>query len=135
MRHSLPKMPKSLIFVLIKNEVKRWVVGGGTPQVTGPIGIAQITGEVAREGGLVSVIGLAAVISLSLAILNILPIPALDGGRLVFVIIEWARRGKRISPKREGLVHLIGFAIIIALVVVISYFDIVRLVDGQSLLR
>ncbi len=123
------------LLVLIKNEITSWVVAGGTPQVAGPIGIAQVTGEVARDGGLVSVIGLAAIISISLAIINILPIPALDGGRLTFVIIEWARRGKRISPKREGLVHLIGFATLMALLLVVTYFDIVRIMEGQSLIQ
>ena len=123
------------LLILIKNEITSWLVVGGTPQLAGPIGIAQVTGEVARDGGLVSVIGLAAIISISLAILNILPIPALDGGRLVFVIVEWARRGKRISPKREGLVHLIGFATLMALLVVVTYFDILRLVEGQSLVQ
>ena len=123
------------ILVLMKNEITRLVAVGGTPQITGPIGIAQVTGEVAREGGLASVVVLAAILSLSLAILNILPIPALDGGRILFVVIEWARRGKRISAKREGLVHMIGFATLMSLVAVISYFDILRLLQGESLLR
>ena len=53
----------------------------------------------------------------------------------MFVLIEWVRRGKRISPQREGFVHLVGFAIVIGLVIVISYSDIMRLVNGESLLR
>ena len=125
----------SHIMVLMKNEITRLLIIRGAPQITGPIGIAQVTGEVAREGGLASVIVLAAIISISLAILNILPIPALDGGRILFVIIEWARRGKRISPKKEGLVHMIGFATLISLVVFVSYYDILRIVQGESLLH
>ena len=78
---------------------------------------------------------LAALLSISLAIFNILPIPALDGGRLLFVIIEWVRRGKRIPPEKEGLVHMIGFALLIAMVLVISYNDILRIVRGESFIR
>ena len=78
---------------------------------------------------------LTALLSISLGIINILPIPALDGGRLMFVVIEWVRRGKRISPRKEGLVHLVGFALLLGLIVVISYFDIVRLWNGDSLIN
>ena len=53
----------------------------------------------------------------------------------MFVLIEWVRRGKKISPKREGMVHMVGYLLILILVGVISYFDIVRLVSGESLLQ
>ena len=76
----------------------------------------------------------AAFISINLAIINLLPIPGLDGGRLVFVLLEAIRRGKRISPKREGLVHLIGFAFLIGLIMLVSYYDILRIIRGESLL-
>ena len=108
---------------------------GSNPGVAGPIGIAQVTGEIVSELGISWVFQLTALISISLGILNILPIPALDGGRLAFVLIEWVRRGKRISPEREGLVHLIGFAILIGFVVFISYHDILRLLNGDSFIR
>jgi regulator of sigma E protease len=109
-------------------------VGGPDPGLTGPIGIAQITGEVA-EAGISPFFELVAIISISLGLINILPIPALDGGRLMFVLIEWARRGRRISPHREGLVHVIGFAILIGLIVVVSFFDISRILSGDSIIR
>ena len=124
-----------LVLEAMKDEFGGWVSQGKTPDVAGPIGIAQVTGEVAREGGLVSLIPLAALFSISLAIFNILPIPALDGGRIAFVVLEWLRRGKRIPPEKEGLVHLVGFMVLIALIVTISYNDVVRIVDGNSLLR
>ena len=108
---------------------------GSNPGVAGPIGIAQATGEIVSELGISWVFQLTALISISLGILNILPIPALDGGRLAFVLIEWVRRGKRISPEREGLVHLIGFVILIGLVVFISYHDVLRLLNGDSFIR
>jgi regulator of sigma E protease len=72
---------------------------------------------------------------MSLAIINFLPIPAVDGGRLFFVLIEALRGGRRIAPRKEALVHLTGFALLIMLAVVITYFDILRIVNGDSLLR
>ena len=122
------------ILVLTKNSFHRWIAGGPDPGLTGPIGIAQVTGEVA-EVGVFPFFELVAVISISLGLINILPIPALDGGRLMFVLIEWARRGRRISPQREGLVHVIGFAILIGLIVVVSFFDISRILSGDSFIR
>jgi regulator of sigma E protease len=80
-------------------------------------------------------IPIAALLSVSLAIFNILPIPALDGGRLLFVIIEWVRRGKRIPPEKESLVHMIGFALLIAMVLAISYNDVLRIIRGESFVR
>jgi regulator of sigma E protease len=59
----------------------------------------------------------------------------LDGGRVFFVLLEWIRRGKRISPERERLAHLVGFVCLMTLVVVISYFDLSRLIGGGSILR
>jgi len=119
--------------VLFRNEVVTWFVGQSSLQVAGPIGIAQITGEVARAG-LSPLMELAAFISINLAIINMFPFPGLDGGRLAFVILEWFRRGKRISPKREALVHLIGFAILLLVIFALSYYDIIRIIQGESLL-
>ncbi|MBF8303762.1 MAG: putative rane-associated zinc metalloprotease [Dehalococcoidia bacterium] len=111
---------------LFRNEVIGWFARRTAPQVTGPIGIAQATGEVARAG-VSPLLGFAAFISINLGIVNLLPIPALDGGRLLFLFVEAIRRGKRISPQKEKLVHLIGFIILITMMVVVSYFDVVRL--------
>jgi len=116
------------VFVLIKNEVLRWVSGATPIQVTGPVGIAQITGEAAKAG-ISPLLEFTGFISINLAIINILPLPALDGGRIVFVLLEWVRRGKRVSPKTEGLVHLIGFAMLMALILVITYQDIIRIIS------
>jgi regulator of sigma E protease len=103
------------------------------PQVAGPIGILHATSEVVQYG-LTDTIRFAAFLSTQLAVLNLLPFPGLDGGRLVFVILEVLRRGKRISPEKEGLVHIIGMAILLGLVIVVSYFDILRVASGGSLL-
>ena len=122
------------VVIISKNGIVRWAAGGPDPGLAGPVGIAQVTGEVAKAG-ISPIFELMALISISLAVVNILPIPALDGGRLMFVMIEWARRGKRISPEREGMVHMVGFVILIGLIVIMSYFDIVRILNGGSFIR
>ena len=93
------------------------------------IGISQLGGE-AMEASLSEqatwpVIQLTAFISLALAITNLLPIPALDGGRILFVLIE-AVRGRRVNPERETLIHFLGFALLIAAMLVFMYLDIVK---------
>ncbi len=120
-------------FVIFKNEIEKWFIGAATPQVTGPVGIAQLTGQVAKAG-ISPLMEFAAFISINLAIINIFPLPGLDGGRIVFVLLEWVRRGRRVSPKTEGLVHLIGFAMLLAGIMLVTYYDIVRIVTGGSLL-
>ncbi len=123
------------ILVVTKDGITQGLSSGRNPGVAGPIGIAQATGEVVDELGFSWVFQLTALLSVSLGIMNILPIPALDGGRLLFVVIEWARGGKRISPRHEGLTHMMGFAVLIGLIVVISYFDVLRVLNGGSILR
>ena len=120
-------------FVLFKNEILMWFIGTTTPQVTGPVGIAELTGEVAKAG-ISPLLEFTGFISINLAIINILPLPALDGGRIVFVLLEWVRRGKRVSPRTEGLVHAIGFATLIAAIVAITYQDVIRIIAGESLI-
>ena len=105
------------------------------PGIAGPVGIAHATGEVVEELGVAWIFRIAALLSVSLGVVNLLPIPALDGGRIVFVVLEFLRKGKRISPQREGLIHLVGFVVIIGLIVAITYSDILRIVNGESFLR
>ena len=120
---------------LVRNEVISWFKGSGSPAVSGPIGIAQVTGQVFREAGWKSMMDLGAVLSINLAILNILPLPMLDGGRMAFVVMEVLRRGKRIAPAKEALVHFVGLTALLILVLVLSYFDVARIVRGESLFR
>jgi len=132
--------PKSIdttfqVLALARKDVISWFKGGGTPQVAGPVGIAQVTGEVVEEEGYRPLLDFAALLSINLAIINILPLPMLDGGRIVFVLLEVARRGKRIAPEKEALVHFIGLTLIIALAIVITYFDVLRVLRGESLFR
>lgn len=125
--------------ILARNElisrIRGGVGGSGGFQVTGPVGIAQLTGEVVKEAGWKSLMEFAALISLNLAILNILPLPMLDGGRVVFVLLEYIRRGKRIAPEKEAMVHFIGLVAMLTLAAVITYFDVVRIFEGGSILR
>ena len=120
------------ILRLLQQEISSWISGTRAPQLSGPVGIAQVTGEVTQQGGLRGWLVLSILFSINLAVLNLLPIPMLDGGRLVFVGLEWVRGGKRVPPEREGLVHLIGFIVLIGFILVITYQDITRLIQGVS---
>ena len=119
--------------ILARNQMISFFKGGAGPDVAGPVGIAQATGEVVKESGWQTLLDLAALLSINLAIINILPLPMLDGGRIAFVLLEVARGGRRIAPEKEALVHLIGLALIITMAVVITYFDIIRIIGGRSL--
>jgi len=93
--------------------------------VSGPVGIAEITGQAVSLGPL-SVLQLMGLLSLNLAVINVLPIPALDGGRFFFLIIEAITR-RRIYPHVEKWAHQIGFAILLALILLVTFNDIAKL--------
>ncbi len=103
--------------------------------VTGKLGVNQLSGPVgivtemntAVHSGAISVLYLVSLITINLGVFNLLPIPALDGGRLFFMIVELIRR-KPIPPEKEGLVHTIGFALLMLVSVFVLYNDIVRLI-------
>ncbi len=120
-------------FVLFKNAIISMIIGAAPAIIGGPVAIAQLTGEVA-EAGLGPLIEFAAFLSINLGIINILPLPALDGGRMVFVLMEWVRRGRRISARTEGMIHMVGFALLIAFILAITYQDILRIISGDSLI-
>lgn len=92
--------------------------------VTGPVGIAVLTGQVAQYG-VIATLQFMAVLSVSLAVVNFLPLPALDGGRALFVIIGKLRK-KPVDAQVEGIIHTIGFYTLLALIVVLSVRDISR---------
>jgi len=123
-----------MMYVLIGDGIKTLIDGSQTFAVTGIVGIAQATGDVVKAGFL-SVVGWTCLLSINLAVVNLLPIPALDGGRIVFVLIEVARKGKRVSPRTEGLIHLIGFVLLIGLMLIVTYYDILRVASGERLLQ
>ncbi len=98
-------------------------------QVTGPVGIARITGTIAQSVSYVGwwwLLSLTAMLSLNLAIFNILPFPALDGGRIFLVLLEGLRGGKRLKPEREGLINLVGMAILLLLMLVVTVSDVIH---------
>lgn len=94
--------------------------------VAGPVGIAAITSQAVSLGPL-SVMQLVGLLSLNLAVINILPIPALDGGRFFFIFVEAITR-RRIYPKVEKWAHTIGFAVLLALILLVTYNDILKLI-------
>ena len=102
--------------------------GEGLEDTAGTVGIIAVVSQRAREG-MYMVLWLMFIISLNLGIVNLLPLPALDGGRLVFLIVEAIRR-KPIPPEKEGLVHGIGLMLLFGLFIVLTYRDIVRLITG-----
>ena len=93
--------------------------------VAGPIGIARMLTDWAKQGAGVF-LQLFAYLSLSLGLLNLVPFPALDGSRAAFALYEAIRR-KPIPPKREGMIHAIGFLVLIALMLLVTYQDILKL--------
>lgn len=105
----------------------------GFHDLSGPVGIVTTIGEAASYGEtfkqhLTSVISLASFITVNVGIFNLLPIPALDGARLVFLVIEGIRR-KPIPPEREGMVHFIGMALLFALMLAVTCQDLLRLIQ------
>lgn len=107
---------------------------GSKDDVSGPIGIAQVIGDVSEQAQpygmavvMINMMNIALLLSVNLGVMNLLPLPALDGGRLVFLLIE-AIRGKPVPPDKEGMVHFAGFVALMILMVFVMYNDIVRLI-------
>ena len=106
----------------------------GIDQMSGPVGIVGAVDETYQASSqygvltvIASMLNIAILLSANLGVMNLLPIPALDGGRLVFLFVEAIRR-KKIPPEKEGYVHLIGFALLMALMVVVLFNDIRKLI-------
>jgi len=115
------------MIVVVPVQILRGLIPVEQARPTGIVGIARMTADAVEQsvdtGWLFPVVQLAAVISIAIGITNLLPIPAFDGGRLLFVFLE-AIRGKRVSPEREGAIHFIGLTALLALMLVITYFDV-----------
>lgn len=115
-----------LILVSLGQMLVDLFTGAGVSEdLAGPVGIAKMTGEVARQG-IINLLYFAAILSINLGIFNLLPIPALDGGRWVFVIWEHLT-GKPLSENIQAKIHQTGFALLILLIVVVTVQDIIRL--------
>lgn len=98
--------------------------------VGGPVAIVQMTHVAAKEG-LHRVLSFMAALSISLGILNLFPIPILDGGHLVLYFIEWLRRGRRLTAKQQMAVQMVGLAILLSILVLVTANDITRLIAGK----
>ena len=94
--------------------------------VAGPVGIVNVVGQ-ATKAGFINVVFLAAAISLNLGFINLLPIPALDGSRIIFLIIE-SIRGRKLDPDKEGKIHFIGFVALMMLMLIVTYKDVIKII-------
>ncbi|MBI4059371.1 site-2 protease family protein [Candidatus Microgenomates bacterium] len=112
---------------MVSSLVFRQAVPAG---IAGPVGIFQLTGSVAQQG-MLALLHFVGILSINLAILNIIPFPALDGGRLLFVGIEAIFRGRAraIIPKVERIANMVGFALLITLLIAITFHDIRRIIS------
>jgi regulator of sigma E protease len=100
---------------------------GEKPEVRGVVGIYQITSAVAEQGTL-ALVKLVGILSINLAVINILPFPALDGGRFIFILLEKVI-GKKIKPKIEAYINMAGMVVLIALMVLVTVADVIRVVN------
>jgi regulator of sigma E protease len=98
--------------------------------LVGPIGAGQLTVEAVYASGLSNILFMAGLISLGLGGFNLLPIPPLDGGGMIVALIEGLRRGKRLSPRALRLAYTVGTALLIALIALVTFSDIRRLIMG-----
>jgi regulator of sigma E protease len=103
--------------------------------LAGPLGLTQLVGEVAQENGINGLLRFAAMLSVSLFLINLVPLPALDGGRLFFILVEFARGGRRLTPQREQTIQFIFSSMLILFIVFITVFDAVRMMRGGRMLR
>ena len=113
------------LVLMVKNIIMGKGVGG---DVAGPIGIYEVSKQVSKFG-ILPVLQFMGVLSINLAILNLLPFPGLDGGRVAFIALEKVI-GRKLKDKIEGTVHTVGIMVLISLMVLITFRDIVRLFKG-----
>lgn len=106
-------------------------VGQVPKDVTGPVGIFAVTSQAAKVG-ILAVVNLVGILSINLAILNIVPFPALDGGRLLFIAIEKAI-GRKVVPKVEAVIHTVGMVILLLLLLAITIHDVLGIIRAGSL--
>ncbi|AHF07524.1 RIP metalloprotease RseP [Desulfitobacterium metallireducens] len=115
---------------LIVVSLTQMITGKTSAELGGPVAIAQVIGEGAKQG-FANLLSLTGMLSVQLGLLNLFPIPALDGSRLVFLLIE-GLRGKPINPERENFIHFIGFVLLFALMIAVTYQDILKLFVGKG---
>jgi len=110
--------------------IGQMITGRVEAELAGPVGVVQIVGEVTQFGWS-SLLTLAGYLSINLGLLNLFPIPALDGSRLAFLSIE-GLRGQPLDPEKENFIHFVGFVLLMLLMVLITYQDILRLMGVKE---
>lgn len=115
--------------VILESLGKLITTGEGVQDTTGPIGVVQVIAQETQQGGFSVFLNLAVIISINLGLMNLLPIPGLDGSRIVFMLIEVIRR-KPVNRKIEATVHLIGYALLLGLMLLITFHDVGRIISG-----
>ena len=120
---------KEMITAMLNSLKNLFFKGEGVDEVMGTVGIVSVMSDMIRDERLFAAVNLTVSLSLNLGIINLLPLPALDGGRLVLLILEAIRR-KPLPPEKEGMVHAAGFLLLIGIFLFFTYQDIVRLIAG-----
>lgn len=115
----------NLMIQMVVQALGKMFRGTGIREMTGPVGMFKVVGEVAPHG-ILPLLALAAMISTNLGLFNLIPLPVLDGGWLLFLVIEGVR-GKPLKPEQQGLAQLVGMALLLALTVLVTFQDLVRL--------
>ena len=113
----------------LKQMITGTIPGGFSNSVAGPVGVISIVSDAAKTG-IINLLYLGSIISLNLGIINLVPFPALDGGRLFLLLIEAIRGGKKINPEKEAMINMIGFCALMAFMVFITYSDVTKLFKG-----
>ncbi len=115
--------------LILKSLGQLFFHGEGAQDITGPVGVVQVIAEQTRSGGLYMYLNLAILISINLGMINLLPIPGLDGSRFLFLLAEAIRR-KPVNRRVEGTIHMIGFILLFGLLILFTFRDIARIVGG-----
>ncbi|MFP4498087.1 MAG: M50 family metallopeptidase [Vulcanimicrobiota bacterium] len=126
----LTAMPYFIVKLLVTKQMTAKQVGQGT---AGPLGISQMLFEVSKLG-FPTLLYMCAMLSILIGAFNLLPIPALDGSRALFIIIEGIRK-KPVNPELEGMIHNIGFIVLMIFVLVVTFNDILRIIRGDSIIK
>lgn len=121
--YSLKEVLRTILLFL--SSIRLLVTGKATGGVVGPVGIVQVASNIGKSAGLFGIIWFSAILNILLALTNLLPIPALDGGRIPFLLYEWITK-RKVPPEKENLVHLIGFIFLLGLLFLVTFFDILR---------
>ncbi|HSJ57691.1 MAG TPA: site-2 protease family protein, partial [Anaerolineae bacterium] len=119
----------TLFIFTVPVQIVQGLIPAELARPVGPVGVGQLVGDAVQysldSGWWFPVMQMMGSLGVALAVTNLLPLPALDGGRILFVIVEGIR-GRRIDPAKEGLIHLIGMALLVALMLFITWQDVIN---------